>query len=324
MNESFGYSHHDTNWKSTKEVVELLVDIVSKGGNLLLNVGPDAKGHIPAESARVLRETGKWLETYGDAIYGTTASPFAKLDFDGRCTSKALEGDQTNLYFHLLSWPADQRIVLPVLTNEIVSANLMGSGETLKTESTDEGVIIHLPAAAPSETCSVVTLKIKGEPEIDELMSLPQQGADRSVVLPAGKAEVHGGNIHIAPATDSQPEHVSHWVTTDSHVEFTFNVNSPGPAQAGGNVTREPGKYALHLRYAADPAGGGELKVSTVDDQVISAKVPSTGGWQKYVDLEIGEITLTEVGATSLKLEATKAGAGGFINIAEVKLIPVK
>jgi alpha-L-fucosidase len=79
LNESCGFSSHDMNWKDTATVVRLLCDIVSKGGNLLLNVGPDAQGRIPAEAARTLRGVGAWMRVNGEAIYGTTASPFARL-----------------------------------------------------------------------------------------------------------------------------------------------------------------------------------------------------------------------------------------------------
>ncbi len=168
MNESFGYSHHDTKWKNSKDIVEMLVDIVSKGGNLLLNVGPDARGHIPAESARVLRETGQWLKTYGDAIYGTAATPFDKLDFNGRCTRKSVAENKTNLYLHLFSWPADKRIVVPALQNKLVGAVLMGTSQKLTTEVTAEGIVITLPESPPSETCPVVTLQIEGAPKVNK------------------------------------------------------------------------------------------------------------------------------------------------------------
>ena len=68
MNEYFGYSRHDKKWKSTKKIVHMLIDIVSKGGNLLLNIGPDEKGHIPEDSVTRLREVGEWLKVHGKAI----------------------------------------------------------------------------------------------------------------------------------------------------------------------------------------------------------------------------------------------------------------
>ncbi|MBI5094715.1 MAG: alpha-L-fucosidase [Candidatus Hydrogenedentes bacterium] len=76
MNTSWGYSEQDAAWKSTPTLLRTLVDIVSKGGNYLLNVGPKGDGSIPEESVVRMREMGKWMAVNGDAIYGTTASPY--------------------------------------------------------------------------------------------------------------------------------------------------------------------------------------------------------------------------------------------------------
>nr|QTJ01950.1 GH29 fucosidase [uncultured bacterium] len=70
-NNSWGYNDHDHNWKSTKEMLYYFIDITSKGGNYLLNVGPDGQGNVPATSALRLREMGEWIKTNSDAIYGT-------------------------------------------------------------------------------------------------------------------------------------------------------------------------------------------------------------------------------------------------------------
>jgi len=70
LNNNWGYAVHDRNWKSPKTVVRKLVECVSKGGNMLLNVGPDAKGHIPKESVKILTEVGDWMQLNGASIYG--------------------------------------------------------------------------------------------------------------------------------------------------------------------------------------------------------------------------------------------------------------
>jgi alpha-L-fucosidase len=86
INDTWGFRKDDTNWKSPGQIAFKLVDIVSKGGNYLLNVGPTAEGIIPQPSADVLRTVGRWLKLNGDAVYGAGHSPFG--DEFGEWTSK--------------------------------------------------------------------------------------------------------------------------------------------------------------------------------------------------------------------------------------------
>ena len=88
MNDTWGYKSDDHHWKSTETLLRNLIDIASKGGNYLLNVGPKSDGTIPDESIERLRAMGKWMKTNGEAIYGTTASPIPHPAW-GRITTKA-------------------------------------------------------------------------------------------------------------------------------------------------------------------------------------------------------------------------------------------
>jgi alpha-L-fucosidase len=88
INDTWGFKRHDHNWKSAETLIRNLCDIVSKGGNFLLNVGPDREGVIPPPSVERLRGIGAWMKINAEAIHGTTASPFEELEW-GRCTVKA-------------------------------------------------------------------------------------------------------------------------------------------------------------------------------------------------------------------------------------------
>ena len=100
MNETWGYKSWANNWKSLKTIIQNTVDIASKGGNYLLNVGPKADGTFPQESIDLLKGMGEWMKVNGESIYGTKASPFGLFPW-GRCTKKE-NGKNTTLYFSYL------------------------------------------------------------------------------------------------------------------------------------------------------------------------------------------------------------------------------
>jgi alpha-L-fucosidase len=120
MNDTWGYKSWDDNWKSGEDLLLKLSEIVSKGGNFLLNVGPTSEGLIPQESIDRLKYVGRWMKVNGDAVYGTTASPFPYLPW-GRATKK-----DNMVYLHVYDWPKDQQLILPV-KNKVRKAYLLAN-----------------------------------------------------------------------------------------------------------------------------------------------------------------------------------------------------
>jgi len=169
MNDHWGWNRFDRNWKSTEQLIRMLADIASKGGNLLLNVGPKADGTFPEESVERLAAIGRWMRTNGEAIHGTGASPFPDLAW-GRCTTKAGAGGATRLYLHVFDWPADGKLVVPGLDNPVRGAWLLADPErgALATSRRNLDVGIDVPAAAPDPVDSVVVLEISGRPVVVE------------------------------------------------------------------------------------------------------------------------------------------------------------
>lgn len=159
MNDTWGYRKDDHNWKSAETLIRNLIDIASKGGNFLLNVGPTAEGLIPGPSVERLAEMGRWMKTNGEAIYATTASPIGKPAW-GRCTQKP-----GKLYLHVFEWPSDGKLLLPI-ANQVTRARLLAApGTMLKLTKIEQGVTIQLPPSAPDRTASVIAVEIKGAPQ---------------------------------------------------------------------------------------------------------------------------------------------------------------
>jgi alpha-L-fucosidase len=120
MNDTWGFKSTDHNWKSSEMLVRNLIDIASKGGNYLLNVGPTSIGLIPDESIKRLKEVGFWMKINGEAIYGTTSSPFKKLDW-GRCTIKK-KGNTNFIYLHIFDFPKNGTLWVSGLSSKINKA----------------------------------------------------------------------------------------------------------------------------------------------------------------------------------------------------------
>ena len=121
LTNSWCYSATDHLWKSPSSIIRALVNCVSKDGNLLLNVSPDARGQVPAEARRILEEIGRWLDRNGDAIYGAIAASRPKPEW-GRFTQKG-----NCLYAHLLE-EVIGHICLPQMRGQVRHASLLASG----------------------------------------------------------------------------------------------------------------------------------------------------------------------------------------------------
>jgi alpha-L-fucosidase len=148
INDTWGYKSKDNNWKSEGDLIRKLIDIVSKGGNYLLNVGPTAEGIIPQPSVERLEAMGRWLAANGEAIYGTTPGPIQRVPW---CRSTAREG---TVYLHVLDWPTGGRIEVPGIKPS--SANLLAGGEALRVS----GSVVQGPARAPDPNATVIALQV--------------------------------------------------------------------------------------------------------------------------------------------------------------------
>ena len=154
MNGSWGYKPSDKNWKSSKTLIRHLVDIVSKGGNFLLNIGPDSQGLFPPESVERLAAIGDWTKVNGEAIYGAKASPFDRPKW-GRYTSK-----RGLLFAHVFDWPADKKIQIDKSLKVKRAYFLADPDHVLEIKESNKGDYILLPENAPDTMATVIKLEV--------------------------------------------------------------------------------------------------------------------------------------------------------------------
>ena len=173
LNTTWGYSAHDHAWKSDETLIRNLVDIASKGGNYLLNIGPKADGSLTPETVKAFRAIGAWMAVNGESIYETAASPFPYLPW-GRSTARK-DGSGVTLYLHVFDWPAGGELKVPMKA-DIAGVRLLAAPDT-KVAVTADGkhTVLRLPAAAPDKIATVIKLVLKSAPKID--MSVKQPAA---------------------------------------------------------------------------------------------------------------------------------------------------
>jgi len=155
---SWGYKKGDAPLKSARDLIRTLVDVASRGGNVLLNVGPTADGEIPAPFVSRLKEIGDWLAKNGESIYGT----YSRDPFVVQLPAGSLKKG-SRLYIHLDSQPGST-LKLPGLQNEIKRAWFLKTGAPLDSDNASKTVA--LPEALPDETVTTVGVELDGEPVV--------------------------------------------------------------------------------------------------------------------------------------------------------------
>lgn len=304
LNESYGFSAHDANWKDTTTVVRLLCDVVSKGGNLLLNIGPDARGRVPEPAQRALRGVGAWMHTNGQAIYGTQASPFTRLPW-GRATRKG-----RTLYLMVFDWPADGRLRVPV-RGEVSSLTLLGAADAkLAAQAAPDatGIVVHLPEKAPDPAVSVVRVEFEDDPRVLPFAVTP--AADGSLALLPHDATLAGPSLKVEQvgAIEDVRYNLGYWLDATAFASWPI---------AG----QRAGSYRVIAELACATESAGAKCVLVCGDARITFDVAGTGGWQRYEQVELGLLTLP-AGRAELELRALSKPGEAVLNLRSLALVP--
>jgi alpha-L-fucosidase len=302
INDTWGFKSYDTNWKSTQTLVRNLIDIASKGGNYLLNVGPTSEGLFPEPIVERLKAVGKWMKVNGEAIYATQASPFRRLPW-GRSTMKTTQ-DGATLYLHVFDWPSDGKLLVPGLKNKVVSASLLAdSGTQLKHEETKDGVMLGVPQTAPDPIAPVLVCNIAGAPDVVAMPNLP--GKDGVILLSASDAILHGQTIRYEQTR--KKDQIGHWTSVEEYPEWTLRTDRGGQYTITAEVASKDAS-----RFAVVAAG-----------KRVPIPVYSTGGVDQFKTLEVGTIDLPAGETINLIVRPGK-NHWTPINLRWVRLSPAK
>lgn len=296
MNDTWGFHKTDHNWKSPELLIRNLVDIASKGGNYLLNVGPTSLGEIPPASVDRLAQMGKWTKVNGEALYDTTASPFPRSLNWGRVTQKP-----GKLFLHVFD--PSQPIVLAGLKTPIKRVyELANPKVTFEVKETDLGPVVQLNGTIlPDKIDSVLVAEIDGAPDVVRVIQTAD--AAGTIQLEAGDADLHGDNVKV----ESENRAIGYWTDVADTVSWTFRLT-------------QPGNYRPTLELACEPDSAGGTFEVVIGGHSVAGSVPATKSWQSFTKVTLDPIAVDAAGDVTLTVKATKLGKIALMNLRSVSL----
>ena len=302
LNETWGYSDYDHEWKKPEEVIRRLVEIVSRGGNYLLNIGPDGEGVVPLPSVRILQAVGRWVSANGESIYGTTASPFHELPW-GYCTAKG-----ETLYLHVFDWPANHRLTLRGLHTAALSASLLtDSANPLPLRQENGTLEITVPDKPTDPVNTVVAVHLEGTPRVDP--PIVSQATDGTITLDYIRA-ITGGRT-VKRFNRKGKFHISKWTTPEDTIVWHVNVTKPG-------------RFDVKITYAATAEWSGQPYVVEVGQTKLQAEVQPTGMPYEYKTISLGTIRISQPGGHRLLMRPAKQLDNDLMYFRTLELTPSK
>ena len=302
LNKTWGFSKYDTLWKSPEAVIRRLLEIVSRGGNFLLNIGPKGNGEIPDATIEIFSKVGLWVERNAEAIFGTKANPFGELPW-GYCTVKG-----SKLYLLVRDWPQDLILTLYGLKNSVNSAYLLTDKSTkLSVTKSEKQTRITLPPEAPDNPVSVLILETDGPPEVEPQVVL--QDEHGKIECNYLTAVTHGNAV--TRFNRKGGFHISKWRGPEDSVKWVAKIDKPG-------------KFRVNITYAANREWEGKKFEIAIGDSHIEKNVIHTGDWYEFLELPVGYAELPEAGEYTLTIRPEKAGDTYLMYLQSLTLMPVE
>ena len=315
LNDTWGYKSYDDNWKPVEELLALLVNCAAKGVNYLLNVGPDEEGQIPEESVQRLAVVGEWLKVNGEAVYGTSASPYP-----GDLDTVAITRKGNSLYLIFREWPGAS-FTLMGLKTKVSGARMLADaridlGVTQSRDGDIDSLVLELPATAPEGLFPVVALDLERPAEVDQRIL---QQADGSIALPVHVASLDSDGTARIGRTGT----MENWTSPKATLEWEFMLAKPGTYQV---ILEMDMNWRRAQQYADYPV------VVTIGDQKLQdtagvVDIPDDMSGDPFFTAvhRMGTVTLSSTGKLTAQVklgDGAKPSERGF-TLGTVKLKPV-
>jgi len=291
INGTWGYKSTDTDFKSGPTLLRNLIDIASKGGNYLLNVGPDSTGVIPQPEVERLAFIGKWLKKNGESVYGSTASPYKRLPFDGRATVR----DHT-LYLNVFTWPAEG-LKLSGLKTQVLGVSAIGTGQHLGFKWMPDGTLTVSQPKLLDPVSTAIEVRLADAPQVTEPEFRVVLDAAGNLVLGPTTVDILGSAQVQGSGGDAN---VGYWINQGDKLQWKVSI----PATAGGD-------YKASLVYSCEPGSEGSTFTVQVDgvDTPVGGTIAKTGSWEDFQTVTLdGTLSLTPGPHTITVVPKSKPG----------------
>tara|TARA_B100000959_G_scaffold286151_1_gene363586 strand:+ start:1013 stop:2830 length:1818 start_codon:yes stop_codon:yes gene_type:complete len=307
-NDSWGYSRFDNNFKSTSEVLHMLVTVAGKGGNLMLNIGPDGKGNFPPESARVFGEVGEWLKVNGEAVYGTSGSAVGAVPWG------AITHRPGRTYLHVARRPDDGRLLIPGFGPKATAAALLSNGSSLEFTQEDNELLVNLPEVLPDSRVSVVT--VEHDESESALFSRPEEVLISNTYGPVALDSV---SARTSAGVRFKRTRTMHYFGDWKNYQTLEGMESPTDSVTWKLRITDPGSYRLVLNYSAGTAQSEQEGVLNFAGTDYYFRVLETGdfvdpgGFAKrkpimFIDHPVAVVQVDEPGQYELSLRPDQDG----------------
>ncbi|MDR3709637.1 MAG: alpha-L-fucosidase [Capsulimonadaceae bacterium] len=304
INDHWGYVSYDDHFKSAAVLVHNLVDIASKGGNYLLNVGPDPLGVIPQGEVDSLRQVGDWMKANGESIYGTTASPLSRLPTYERITTK-----HNTLFLHVFNWQSGSAMLPGLITPVVSATTLVGHGNLTVAKGSDGVTTISAPSK-PDPLDTVIVLKLKGPIDVAPVSAEIYPRADGSILLSADDADLTDG-LKI----ENSPSNIGYWMNVADKASWKVHVPPAG------------GDYTVKLEYSCDKGSGGStFDIIASASSKVRGSVTETGAWSSYTTAPVGDGANLhlEGGVQHISIVPISKPGAAVMNLRRIILTPAK
>lgn len=300
-NDSWGFAWYDNNWKTPKQILTNTLSTIARGGNYMLNIGPDNNGAVPLQAAIALRSAGAWIKRYPNIIYKSKASPWQQPLPWG---DAVINGQTISLLIY--NWPTTGSLFLPGLQSAVSGIKLLKDGKKypLKFKKKGQWHEIEVPSKAPEHFVSVIEIEIKGMAKVDINLPVDPQQETTLAALFADASKVQKNSQHWM-------EKFGEW----KHVDRLTNWEENGTAIWTVNVAK-PGYYQASLKYT----GIGRLVWNIDNGEHFNQNEQSSSS--VYTWYPIGWLHFSKPGTYKISV-SLKDGERSKTSLSDLKLQPV-